>query len=135
MKKKTKNQKGAVSVILTLFLLSILLVIGLGISTLMLQQLKLSSQAGQSTVSFYAADAGAERCLYQTRCGLIENPTDECIEEIGPSLDGKCASVGGVTTGDLTESNSQYEAKRESETSITSVGQFRTISRSLLISW
>jgi len=68
------SQKGVVSIVLAVLLLSILLVIGLGISALMLQQLKLSGQSSQSVIAFYAADAGAERCLYEVRKGSNNCP-------------------------------------------------------------
>jgi len=85
MKKDKMNnglsQKGAVSIVLAVLLLSILLVIGLSVSALMLQQIRLSGQSGQSVIAFYAAEAGAERCLYEVRkgsnsCFWIDEPLD-----------------------------------------------------------
>jgi len=74
-------QKGAISIVLAVLLLSILLVIGLGVSALMLQQIKLSGQSSQSVVAFYAADAGAERCLWEVRKGMNICPfTDELLD-------------------------------------------------------
>jgi len=75
------SQKGAVSIVLAVLLLSILLVIGLGVSALMLQQIRLSGQSGQSVIAFYAAEAGAERCLYEIRkgsnsCSWTDEPLD-----------------------------------------------------------
>ena len=132
--KKIILQKGAVSIILAVLLLSISLVIGLGISILMIQQIKMSGQAGRSVVAFYAAEAGAERCLYQTRCVEAETPTAECIAETGPGLDQGCASIGGGTSGIL-DSGATYQATRESDTSITSTGQSRETNRKIELNW
>lgn len=60
-----KKQRGAVSVILSLLILSILLVIGLSISVISLQHLRISAQLGQSVTAYYAAESGIERCLYR----------------------------------------------------------------------
>ena len=64
-----KLQKGSVSIYISVMLLSVLLVISSGIATLMLNQIKMSSQIGHSVVSYYAAEAGIERCLYDMRKG------------------------------------------------------------------
>ncbi|PIY74402.1 MAG: hypothetical protein COY10_00865 [Candidatus Portnoybacteria bacterium CG_4_10_14_0_2_um_filter_43_36] len=65
--RKILVQKGAVTILLTVMVLNVLLVIGLGVSVLIFQQIKSSVQSGESVVAFYAADAGAERCLYEIR--------------------------------------------------------------------
>lgn len=67
MKKIYKNQKGSVAMILSILLLSIVFVISTGITVLIFNQIKMSSQIGQSVVAFYAAESGAERCLYDVR--------------------------------------------------------------------
>jgi len=70
MNNKIKNinsQKGAVSILFSILLLSLLMVISSSIFILMFQQMKMSGQAGHSVVAFYAAESGAERCLYEVR--------------------------------------------------------------------
>jgi len=132
--KKIISQKGAVSIILAVLLLSVLSVISLGISILMIQQIKMSGQAGRSVVAFYTAEAGVERCLYQTRCVGAETPTAECIAETGPGLDQACASINGGIS-DILDSGATYQATRESDTSITSTGQFRGTNRKIELNW
>lgn len=66
-------QKGAVSILLAVLILSMVSAIGIGISVLIIQQIRMSGQSGQSVVAFYAADAGAEKCLYQVRVNGAAN--------------------------------------------------------------
>lgn len=140
--KKFISQKGAVSIVLAILLLSILLVIGLGISVLMINQIKMSGQLGQSVVAFYAAEAGAERCLYHVRCvGAGEDATTECIAETGAGLDQGCASVGGIILNDdnginyLDLPNTSYRAERVTDTSLTSMGRFQITTRKVELDW
>lgn len=111
------KQKGATSILLALLLLSVILVIALGGSALMLGQIQMSGQAGQSVVAFYAADAGAERCLY-----TIRKTT---------------ASTSCPYTDVSLDFNSQatYTTVYEGGTDLTSIGQFGVTSRKLELSW
>ena len=62
-------------------LLSVLLLISSGISILMLNQIKMSNQMGHSTISYYAAESGIERCLYDMRKGSGNcNYSDETLD-------------------------------------------------------
>lgn len=61
---KLHKQKGAVSVILSILILSILLTISLALAGLVTQQIKLSSQTGDSAGAYAAADSGVEFALY-----------------------------------------------------------------------
>lgn len=107
-------QKGAVSVVLAVLLLSILLVIGLGVSALMLQQIQLSGQSGQSVVAFYAADAGAERCLYEARKG---------------------SNTCSWTDVPLDIPSTKYTVSYNGINLIESVGKYKTIVRKLELGW
>jgi len=107
-------QKGAVSIVLAVLLLSILLVIGLGISALMLQQIKLSGQSGRSVIAFYAADAGAERCLYDVRKGTGFCPFGDVFLDI-PST--------------------KYNVDYNGVDLIESTGTYRTTVRKLQVGW
>ncbi len=55
--------------IMTILMLSTLLIVGTTIVVVLVNQLKMSSQADQSVMAIFAADAGAENCLYQVRYG------------------------------------------------------------------
>lgn len=109
-------QKGAVSIIFAILLLNMLLVIGLGISVLMLQQIRMSGQIGQTVVAFYAADAGAERCLYEVRKNLA----------------GSCPFID--QTLDFS-AQARYTTDYNGTDTITSIGRFGKASRKIELSW
>ncbi len=76
-----KSQAGAVSILMTVLILGNLLIVASGISALLLAQVKMSDDASESVPAFYAADAGAERCLFEIRkgpgnCSLPETALD-----------------------------------------------------------
>jgi uncharacterized protein (UPF0333 family) len=119
--KKFISQKGAVSIILAILLLSVLLVIGLGISILMIQQIKMSGQAGRSVVAYYAAEAGAERCLYEVR----KNGAVSCLDDNNwVQLD---------TASPFNEAS--YKATYNGSDIIESTGRFRGTNRKVEASW
>ena len=108
-----KSQKGATSILLSILILSMISVIGLGISTLIIQQIKMSGQTGQSVVAFYAADAGAEECLYEVRKN----------------------GVGGYTyTDSLDIDGAEYTITYNGSDTITSSGQFMDANRKIELS-
>ncbi len=108
-----KSQKGATSILLSILILSMISVIGLGISTLIIQQIKMSGQTGQSVVAFYAADAGAERCLYEVRKNGVA----------------VCPYAETFTNG------AEYATTYNGSDTITSIGQFMDASRKVELSW
>jgi hypothetical protein len=59
-----RSQKG-VSVLLASLIMTILLAMSLGLSSILLRQLKMMRGMGDSVVAFYAADTGVERALYE----------------------------------------------------------------------
>ena len=58
-----KNQKG-VSVYLAFMVLTVLMVVGLGVSYLVASEIKVSMNMANSVVAFYAAETGIEKTLY-----------------------------------------------------------------------
>jgi hypothetical protein len=61
-------QKG-ISLYLALIIMFILIAIGLGVSLIIVSQMKMMKGMGDSVVAFYAADTGIEQTLYQVRVG------------------------------------------------------------------
>ena len=59
-----KNKKG-ISVLYVIFIASILLAISLGISGILINQIKMLGEIRYSVVAFYAADSGIELVLMQ----------------------------------------------------------------------
>ncbi len=119
--KKFISQEGAVSIFLAVLLLSVLLVIGLGISVLMIRQIKMSGQAGRSVVAYYAAEAGAERCLYEVRKnGAVSCPDDDSWVQLD-------------TLSPFNEAS--YKTTYNGVDTIKSIGQFRGTNRRVELSW
>lgn len=78
--KKLDGQRGASAILLSFFVLSVILLIALTAAAIMIYELKMSREIAYSIPAFFAADAGAEQCLYQVRnlssdgCGVAGNP-------------------------------------------------------------
>lgn len=109
------HQRGATAILLAVLILSMLLIIGLGVSTLIISQIKMSAQTGQSVQAFYAAEAGAERCLYEVR----KKGANTC-----PS-------------GTL-DNNANYNVAvsiKEDSGQISSIGHFGQTSRKIELNW
>ena len=114
---ENNKNRGAVTILIALLLSAMLLVIGLGVSTLIFQQLKMSGQTGRSAVAFYAADAGAETCLYQ----VYTNQDFGC-------------GVGDTIEGTLDE-NIYYTADYDGLDTVISIGRYFDTSRALEVRW
>jgi len=68
---KKNNQEKGVALFLSVLIISVILAIGLGISGILIQQIKISGNIGDSVVAFYAADSGIEQQIYD----LYKNET------------------------------------------------------------
>jgi len=62
-----KNYQKGVSLYLALMIMFILLAIGLGVSLIIVSQMKMIRGMGDSVIAFYAADTGIEHSLYNYR--------------------------------------------------------------------
>ena len=65
-KYKTKNNNGT-ALLLTLMILASILVVALGTASLIIPGIKMSRTQEQSIKAFFAAEAGAERALWEVR--------------------------------------------------------------------
>ena len=63
----SRNYQGGVSLFLTIIIMTILLSVGLGITTILLGQLRMIGGIGDSVIAFYAADTGVEHILYENK--------------------------------------------------------------------
>ncbi len=63
--KKTAGSKGAISVLVALSVLSIVLTISLSASFVTSNELLISNDASDSVKSYYAAEAGMEKAIYE----------------------------------------------------------------------
>ncbi len=56
-------EKG-ISLLFVVLIMSVILAIGMGISGILIQQIRMMGEIGQSIVAFYAADSGIEEVMY-----------------------------------------------------------------------
>ncbi len=93
------NQKG-VSLLLTLLIMAALLVIAIGVARLSLGEIKLIRNIPSSLITYYAADSGIERALYEERIsGGALNQADCSVDLDNESSYGlEISSGGGLTT-------------------------------------
>lgn len=67
MQRRFKNNQRGSAVMLTLFILSSVMIIVFGGASVVLSGLKMGGVQSQSTRAYFAAEAGAERLLYEFR--------------------------------------------------------------------
>jgi hypothetical protein len=124
------TEKG-VSVFLAIIILSVLLAIGLGLSAILVSQIRMIKEIGDSISSFFAADTGAERMLYedkmcrQSGCGSL---SWSCLDVVNCD-DGRSAGSVSGTVG-----NASYQANTNNgATSISSQGIYKGTRRAVKI--
>ncbi len=97
-----KNKKAS-SLLLSLLILTAILTIGFGISSLLLVELKMTRNVPESLRAYYAAESGIERALYEERKGSgasdIGNPPS-CSDEDAVCLDNQACYSVKFTSGD-----------------------------------
>lgn len=71
--KKNIQEKG-VALFLAVLIMSVILAIGLGIGGILIQQIKISGNIGDSVVAYYAADSGIEQQIYDLYKNETHNP-------------------------------------------------------------
>lgn len=102
---------------LSFFVLSVLLLISLTAASVMIYEIKMSLEISNSVPAFFAADAGAEKCLYQAR---LET--------------GECSVIGGATSVALNNGASAV-ATRAAAGRIVSGGNFNSTKRQVELTW
>lgn len=107
------EEKGVSSIFLTLIVLGIITFIGVGLSAIFLNELKISSLIRQSASAFYAAETGAEYALLQAN-------------KKSPGSTGNYA---------LTLTNGASFEVNWNPSSIQSVGKYASVRRKIEITW
>lgn len=82
-----KTHKKGAALYLTIVMMAIVLAIALGLSTIIVGQLKVMRQMGYSVFAFYAADAGIEWILtenYNNPCDVITGGPPPCDNSASP---------------------------------------------------
>jgi hypothetical protein len=84
IKSKIQRERG-VSLYMVFMIMTLLLGIGFGMSTLLLTQLDTLKGIGYSVLAFYATDAGIERAIYEDTkgCAAIQDIPEHitCLED------------------------------------------------------
>ncbi len=128
-------QRGAIALLISFFVMTIMLLIGLTAASIMVIEIKMSRDIANSIPAFFAADAGAERCLYQARCIEKEVPTAECGAEAGVKPNYQlCAVVGGFFEQDL-DNTASLRADRVGAGNIEAWGEYQGTRRRVDLDW
>jgi len=114
------GQKGATTILLAFFVMNVLLITSLTAASVMIFDIKMSADIANSIPAYYAADAAAEKCLYQMR--IIDDGITGC------SADGGSASVS-LYSGTVMPSATRASSK------INSIGQYKGTQRKVEVSW
>jgi len=117
-----KTSKRGTSLYLGLMIMTILLAVALGVSTIFLGQMKSIREMGYSVIAFYAADAGIEEVLMNR-----SNPSSPCTESSPCSLDN-----GSEYYINVRASGSNCEANYYC---VKSVGVYKGIRRAIEITY
>jgi hypothetical protein len=106
---KKNRQKGAVAILLVFLILSVTLLISAGLSVIFVQQIKNSSLMSQSTVAFYAADAGSEYALYQIMKKNINNGNYNETFSVGSIFSVSWSSANIISRGEYGKTTRKVE--------------------------
>ena len=128
-----KSNKG-ISLYLTLIFLSVLLAISLGLSVILVSQIKIIREMAESVVAFYAADAGVEYELYTesgpgaSYSGFLDldgngQTGTNCDQDLTTYPDDCCYQVKVLSPGD--------EGCQASSSCIRAIGFFRKTRRAI----
>lgn len=96
-----KNNQKAAAILLSLLILSALLVIAFGISSLSLGEIKLVRDIPKSLIAYYSADSGIEWVMYEERQMGGATTTADCSVLLGNGISYGINEVkrsGGIVT-------------------------------------
>jgi len=71
----TYNKESGISLLLAILILSLILAVALGLNTILLRQIRMAREIGNSVTAFYAADSGIEEVLM-----VRDNPSSSCTQ-------------------------------------------------------
>lgn len=112
MKFFKNNKENGIALLLTVIILSVVILVAVLIANIVIVQLKLSKDIGDSQTAIYAADSGIEWQLYQTRKGVtVASP----VMSNGATIE---TTVTGATPNFTIKSLGSYQSvKRQFEVS------------------
>lgn len=118
---KDKYQQGT-TLYLGVMIMTILLAIAFGLSSIFLSQTRMIRSMGHSVIAFYAADAGIEEVLVQR-----SSPSSICTEPSPCSLDNNATYYIVIETPGVDCDGTNY--------CITAVGAFKETRRAIRIEY
>lgn len=115
----SRSQRGATTILLAFFVMNVLLLISLAAASIAILNIKMLEGIADPVLAFYAADAAAEKCLYELRV----------------LADGSgCGADPGSTSASLYGGTVIPVATRAGNI-ITSVGKFKETQRKVEVSF
>lgn len=134
MKNIIHNQRGVV-VYLTFWIMSLLLGVALGISSILLTQIGILRGIGESVFAFAATDAGIEYVLFldTSVCGEIEEIEDRvlCLKDAIPS--GEVVLANGASYHLVVEAEAEGRCPTGVNYCARSLGSYKTARRAVRI--
>ena len=106
-KLKIQNYENGVSLIITFFIMIIILVIVLSISTLLYSEIKVMRNLENSMISLYAADSGIEKVLYYDRQVVPEGASRGLCSMVDPDNIDHCQESGSLDSSVYCADNPQ----------------------------
>jgi hypothetical protein len=118
-----KEKEKGVSIYLVIVMMSVLLAVALGLTSIIIGGSKIAENLGYSVKAFHAADTGIEKALYNINItsGTCDNDTSD-------------GSFGTDYSYDVTMTNSGEDCSATG-TLITSLGQYKTVKRKIEVSY
>jgi hypothetical protein len=133
-KNKIPKEKG-ISVFFSVMILTVLLSVALGISTILVGQVRMIKGIGDSVIAFFTADTGVERIMYEDKkcrlpgCDTLSWP---CVDTTG--CDKGRYWTGTPVTGDFGPGTATYQVNfNNGATVISSKGTYRGTQRAINI--
>ncbi|MCA9359671.1 hypothetical protein KC850_01385 [Candidatus Kaiserbacteria bacterium] len=103
IKKTTDNPENGFALLITLIVVGVVLSVGMTILDLSIKQVKLSTNARESEVSFHAANAGAECARYWRRYKSDPDKADDMVR--GIDISPTCFGEVPETSNPITKTN------------------------------
>ncbi len=123
---KSVSIKSGSAMILTMFILAGMLIVAMSGSYIVLLGIKSGGTQAQSIKAYFAAEAGMESLLYQTRqAGLVHGPAN--LSKTSPLIEGDLESEG--------LSYAVFFTAMFPKRTFASVGDYQTTKRSVEVSW
>lgn len=144
------KERGATTIIIAVLITSVILTIALAATAIIVSEINMSQQLADSIPAYYAAEAGAEKCLYQARCAAIEPDTSrtaECDQATGGAgaFNQGCVAAGqsinnqsAVLPITLPDSGAKIEQAQRSGGNgkeINAAGSYNQTKRSVELTW